>query len=252
MGPIGDGRRKRLIYAGVAVVALAIPATAVALVAGSPSATGHGTPPKSLSVLHLALVKRPIARTAAARFCGTLFTVKISERDSKRIYAGTGQVARHEVKVLRNIERCQREPAAEGLMRRFDSNQAQKHRERIAAAKAAAIARAKAAAAARAKAAAAARAQAAAEAAAQQTATVTASAASAGSPLPECTWLPESGGDPTAVNPTSGAGGYYQIMPSTWAAYGGTGLPQDAPLSEQTAIAEQIWATQGPSAWVNC
>ena len=72
------------------------------------------------------------------------------------------------------------------------------------------------------------------------------------SPLPSCTWRPESGGDPTAVNPSSGAGGYYQIIPSTWAAEGGTGLPQDASMAEQTKIAQRIAATQGLSAWVNC
>ena len=79
-----------------------------------------------------------------------------------------------------------------------------------------------------------------------------ASVASSGSPLPTCTWQPESGGNPSAVNPSSGAGGYYQIMPSTWAAYGGTGAPQDAPMSEQTAIAQKIYHSQGPSAWTNC
>jgi hypothetical protein len=84
-------------------------------------------------------------------------------------------------------------------------------------------------------------------------ATVTAaSVASSGSPLPACTWQPESGGNPSAVNPSSGAGGYYQIMPSTWAAYGGTGAPQNAPMSEQTAIAQKIYQSQGPSAWDNC
>jgi hypothetical protein len=249
MGPIGHGRRKRFIYVGVAVAALAIPATAVALVVGAPASVEHGTPPKSLSVLHVALVKRPIARTAATRFCGRLFTVKTSELKAKRVYAGTGRVSGHSLEALRAVERCQQSPSTESLMRRFDRRQASRHHDRVKAARAA-IARAKAAASARAQAAAEAAAAAAQE--ADQARTVTASAASAGSPLPECTWLPESGGDPTAVNPTSGAGGYYQIMPSTWAAYGGTGLPQDAPLSEQTAIAEQIWATQGPSAWVNC
>ena len=48
------------------------------------------------------------------------------------------------------------------------------------------------------------------------------------------------------MNPTSGAGGYYQIMPSTWAAYGGTGAPQNAPMSEQTAIAQKIYDSVGP------
>jgi hypothetical protein len=79
-----------------------------------------------------------------------------------------------------------------------------------------------------------------------------ASAAATGSPLPTCTWQPESGGNPSAVNPTSGAGGYYQITPSTWAAYGGTGAPQSAPMSQQTAIAQRIYQSQGPSAWSNC
>jgi hypothetical protein len=81
--------------------------------------------------------------------------------------------------------------------------------------------------------------------------TSSASTAAAGS-LPTCTWQPESGGDWSAVNPSSGAGGRYQIMPSTWAAYGGTGLPQDASPAEQTAVAERIMQSQGLSAWVNC
>jgi len=59
----------------------------------------------------------------------------------------------------------------------------------------------------------------------------------------------ESGGDYSAVNPTSGAGGAYQILPSTWTAYGGQGLPQDAPPAQQNRIAAEIYATQGPSAW---
>jgi hypothetical protein len=70
--------------------------------------------------------------------------------------------------------------------------------------------------------------------------------------LPTCTWQPESGGDWNAVNPSSGAGGRYQILPSTWAAYGGSGLPQDASPAEQNAIAERIMQSQGPSAWANC
>jgi Transglycosylase-like domain len=75
--------------------------------------------------------------------------------------------------------------------------------------------------------------------------------ASSGS-LPACTWQPESGGDWSAVNSSSGAGGYYQILPSTWAAYGGTGSPESASPAEQTAIAQKIWASQGSSAWTNC
>jgi muramidase (phage lysozyme) len=60
----------------------------------------------------------------------------------------------------------------------------------------------------------------------------------------------ESGGNYSALNPSSGAGGAYQIIPSTWAAYGGEGTPHTASKAEQDAIAAQIWADSGPSAWV--
>jgi septal ring factor EnvC (AmiA/AmiB activator) len=60
----------------------------------------------------------------------------------------------------------------------------------------------------------------------------------------------ESGGNYGAVNPSSGAGGAYQILPSTWALYGGQGAPQDASKEEQDRIAAEIWADSGPSAWV--
>jgi septal ring factor EnvC (AmiA/AmiB activator) len=60
----------------------------------------------------------------------------------------------------------------------------------------------------------------------------------------------ESGGNYGAVNPSSGAGGAYQILPSTWALYGGHGAPQEAPKPEQDRIAAEIWADSGPGAWV--
>lgn len=60
----------------------------------------------------------------------------------------------------------------------------------------------------------------------------------------------ESGGNYSALNPSSGAGGAYQIIPSTWEAYGGKGLPHQAPKTEQDRIAAQIWADSGGSAWV--
>ena len=60
----------------------------------------------------------------------------------------------------------------------------------------------------------------------------------------------ESGGNYGAVNPSSGAGGAYQILPSTWELYGGQGEPQNAPKAEQDRIAAEIWADSGPSAWV--
>jgi peptidoglycan hydrolase CwlO-like protein len=59
----------------------------------------------------------------------------------------------------------------------------------------------------------------------------------------------ESGGNYNALNPSSGAGGAYQILPSTWRAYGGQGAPQDAPKAEQDRIAGEIWRDSGPSAW---
>ena len=60
----------------------------------------------------------------------------------------------------------------------------------------------------------------------------------------------ESGGNYSALNPSSGAGGAYQILPSTWELYGGQGEPQNAPKAEQDRIAGEIWADSGPSAWV--
>jgi septal ring factor EnvC (AmiA/AmiB activator) len=59
----------------------------------------------------------------------------------------------------------------------------------------------------------------------------------------------ESGGDYGAVNPSSGAGGAYQILPSTWSLYGGGGAPEDASKEEQDQIAGEIWADSGSSAW---
>ena len=60
----------------------------------------------------------------------------------------------------------------------------------------------------------------------------------------------ESGGNYSALNPSSGAGGAYQIIPSTWEAYGGKGLPHLAPKAEQDRIARLIWENDGPGAWV--
>ncbi|HET7443841.1 MAG TPA: transglycosylase family protein [Solirubrobacterales bacterium] len=60
----------------------------------------------------------------------------------------------------------------------------------------------------------------------------------------------ESGGDYSALNPSSGAGGAYQILPSTWELYGGKGEPQNASKAEQDRIAAEIWADSGTSAWV--
>ncbi len=68
--------------------------------------------------------------------------------------------------------------------------------------------------------------------------------------IPTYVVMCESGGNYGALNPGSGAGGAYQILPSTWALYGGQGSPQDAPKEEQDRIAAEIWADSGGSAWV--
>lgn len=75
------------------------------------------------------------------------------------------------------------------------------------------------------------------------------SGVSHGYTIPASIVMCESGGNYRAVNPSTGAGGAYQILPSTWAAYGGTGLPQNAPPAEQDAIAAKIYAAAGPSQW---
>jgi peptidoglycan hydrolase CwlO-like protein len=67
--------------------------------------------------------------------------------------------------------------------------------------------------------------------------------------IPEAIVMCESGGNFNAVNSSSGAGGAYQILPSTWRLYGGSGSPQDASPSLQSQIAAQIWRDSGSSAW---
>lgn len=78
--------------------------------------------------------------------------------------------------------------------------------------------------------------------------------ATAGAPQPStskwaCIIDRESRGDPTAVNRSSGAGGLYQFLPTSWRAYGGTGLPQDASVAEQTRVAETAYARSGWAPW---
>jgi len=97
---------------------------------------------------------------------------------------------------------------------------------------------------------------AAAKASAQQAAD-TAPAPPAGQPLganggwaiPYAIVLCESGGQNDPPN-SAGASGYYQIIPSTWQEYGGTGpAAWLAPKSEQDAVARRIWEGAGPGAW---
>lgn len=76
-------------------------------------------------------------------------------------------------------------------------------------------------------------------------------------PMPACTWVGESGGSWTARNPVSTAGGRYQILTSTWLAFGGTPngdrhMAAAAPPAEQEKIARRVLAGQGINAWVLC
>lgn len=82
-----------------------------------------------------------------------------------------------------------------------------------------------------------------------QAPTATTSSYSGGYSIPSYIVQCESGGNWSAVNASSGAGGAYQILPSTWQAYGGQGLPQDASPAEQSRIAAEIYAASGPSQW---
>jgi len=68
--------------------------------------------------------------------------------------------------------------------------------------------------------------------------------------IPSYIVMCESGGDYGALNASSGAGGAYQILPSTWDLYGGRGEPHEASKEEQDRIAAEIWADSGGSAWV--
>jgi len=64
-----------------------------------------------------------------------------------------------------------------------------------------------------------------------------------------CVIQAESGGNASAVNPSSGAGGLYQFLPSTWQALGFSGLPQNASVAEQNAAFAKEYAQSGSSAW---
>lgn len=68
-----------------------------------------------------------------------------------------------------------------------------------------------------------------------------------------CVIQRESGGNPRAVNPTSGAGGLFQFLPSTWASLGYAssypGGAQTAPVSVQEAAFAKLYAEAGTSPW---
>ncbi|MEA2322770.1 MAG: hypothetical protein QOD81_2620, partial [Solirubrobacteraceae bacterium] len=66
-------------------------------------------------------------------------------------------------------------------------------------------------------------------------------------PIVQC----ESGGQDLPPN-SAGASGYYQILPSTWSLYGGSGPHAYlASKAEQDRVAARIWAGgSGASQWV--
>jgi septal ring factor EnvC (AmiA/AmiB activator) len=87
--------------------------------------------------------------------------------------------------------------------------------------------------------------------AAQQVSAPIALGASGGWVIPYAIVLCESGGQNLPPN-SAGASGYYQIIPSTWKLFGGTGpAAYLAPKAEQDAVAARIWrGVVGASNWV--
>jgi hypothetical protein len=84
-------------------------------------------------------------------------------------------------------------------------------------------------------------------------------------PMPRCTWHGESGAGNgewsmaryRARNPSSTAGGKFQIIDSTWFAFGGKPYrarhpAAEAPKVEQERIARRVLRGQGLGAWVLC
>jgi hypothetical protein len=66
-----------------------------------------------------------------------------------------------------------------------------------------------------------------------------------------CVIQHESGGNPLAYNPASGAGGLFQFLPSTWASLG-LGYPggaQTAPVAVQDEGFNILYARDGTSPW---
>lgn len=65
----------------------------------------------------------------------------------------------------------------------------------------------------------------------------------------QCVIRRESGGNPHAVNASSGAGGLYQFLPSTWRGLGYSGSPQDASVATQNQAFQRLYAQAGHSPW---
>jgi resuscitation-promoting factor RpfA len=54
------------------------------------------------------------------------------------------------------------------------------------------------------------------------------------------------------INTGNGYYGGLQFSPTTWRAFGGSGMPHQASRSEQIAVAERTLAAQGWNAWPSC
>jgi hypothetical protein len=147
----------------------------------------------------------------------------MGQRAANAIYAGQARVHMHELRVLGYIERCQLNPAAQGFVRGYDRGQAARHDARIAAA------------------------------AHKSTDSSSGGSSSGGWAIPASVVMCESHGQNLPPN-SAGASGYYQIIPSTWQAYGGgqyASSAYQASAQQQAAVASRIWAGgAGASQWV--
>lgn len=59
----------------------------------------------------------------------------------------------------------------------------------------------------------------------------------------------ESGGNPTAQNPTSSASGLFQVITSTWGNYAGYARAMYAPVAVQWRHARELFALAGTRPW---
>ncbi|MEK6438275.1 transglycosylase family protein [Pseudonocardia sp. T1-2H] len=55
-----------------------------------------------------------------------------------------------------------------------------------------------------------------------------------------------------SINTGNGFSGGLQFTPSTWQAFGGQGVPENATREQQIAVAENVLAAQGWNAWPAC
>jgi len=226
MRPIRGGRVARLSFAGAGALALAMPATAAAVTPGPFGSLADTVHDVAASARRAPTVGFPVAHTAAQRGCRKLFSVKMGEGAANLIYSGHGRVNEHALRVLGYIERCQRNPAAQGFIRGYDQSQSQQHHARVVAAQAAA---------------------------ASQASSGQQSTRSGGWAIPSSVVQCESGGRNLPPN-SAGASGYYQIIPGTWQAYGGgqyAPSAYQATAQEQAVVASRIWdGGAGANQWV--